>query len=344
MDPRRLALIRSGGAGDGRITVGSGYLIAPRLVLTARHVLEDRDTGTLWPTINVRVGHHRECETTRVAAELLWSHPDGLDVALLRIDREIDLSGSVRWGRPAGTAPLAYEGLGYPWAAKGETRAPEHMRGVLPVLSGGKDRYVLDQGPAPAPRSDGGNAWGGASGAAIFCDGHLVGVVTEEDLAYGARRLIALPVFSFAGDKGFINHVEEETDRPPELSAIGVSLPKAGPAAERTPAERELEKLLAPLFPYPSTRVDHARALARELGYESEGYKPTAADLVALLMTHPRALASLGEAVASGAQGKEVRAALNHLFARARTFDCGALPRLNRSSQHRLVGSTVAVR
>ncbi len=151
MDRRRLALIRSGRTGEGRLTVGSGYLIAPRLVLTARHVLEDRDTGTLWPVITVRVGHHFDGETTRADAELLWAHPDGLDVALLRIDREIDPPGSVRWGCPAGTAPLPYEGLGYPWAAKGATRAPEHLRGVLPVLSGGKDRYVLDQGRPPPP-------------------------------------------------------------------------------------------------------------------------------------------------------------------------------------------------
>ncbi|GAA3238351.1 trypsin-like peptidase domain-containing protein [Streptomyces lavendulae] len=328
MDPRRLALIRSGGTGHGRISVGSGYLIAPRLVLTARHVLENRDTGVLWPVITVRVGHHHDNEATRVTAELLWAHPDGLDVALLRIDREIVLPGSVRWGRPAGIAPLPYEGLGYPWAAKGGSRDPEHMRGVLPVLSGGKDCYVLDQGPAPAPRSDGGNAWGGASGAAIFCGGHLVGVVTEEDLAYGARRLIALPVFSFAGDGGFVSHFEEATGKSPEVTAIGGTLPKAGPATERSHAERELEKLLAPLFPYPTARVDHARALARELGYEAEGYEPSAADLVALLMAHPRALASLGEALASSAQGV-VRDALTHLFARARAFDCGLLLSVN---------------
>ncbi|MFE0722579.1 trypsin-like peptidase domain-containing protein [Streptomyces rochei] len=328
MDRRRLALIRSGGTGGGRLTVGSGYLIAPRLVLTARHVLEDRHTGMPWPVVTVRVGHHLDGEMTRVDAELLWTHPDGLDVALLRIDREIDPPGSVRWGCPAGATPLPYEGLGYPWAAKGETRAPEHLRGVLPVLSGGKNRYVLDQGPAPTTRTDGGNAWGGASGAAIFCDGYLVGVVTEEDHAYGARRLIALPVSSFAGDVRFVSHVKEQTGRSPELSVIGASPPEAGPAAERTPAERELETLLAPLFSHPGARVDHARALARELGYEAKSYEPTAADLVALLMTHPRALASLGEALVSSAQAN-TRAALTRLFSWARALNCGSLLSVN---------------
>ncbi|MGW8361853.1 VMAP-C domain-containing protein [Streptomyces wedmorensis] len=335
MDSRRLALIRSGETGAGRFSIGSGYLIAPRLVLTARHVLEDRDTGEFWPRISVHVGHHREGGTTRVEAERVWIHPEGLDVALLRLDREIDLAGSVRWGRPVGTAPLPYEALGYPWAAKSETRDPEHLRGVLPVLSGGRNRYVLDQGPAPAPRSGSGNAWGGASGAAIFCGRHLVGVVIQEDLAYGARRLIALPVSSFAGDCGFVSHVEEATAEPPEVSEIGAALPLAGPAAGRTPAERELERLLGPLFPYPGARVDHARALARELGYDADGYEPTAADLVALVMAHPRALASLGEIVASSAQGA-VRDALTALFARARTIECAAL--LSANEYEQLVG------
>ncbi|MEU5900149.1 MULTISPECIES: trypsin-like peptidase domain-containing protein [Streptomyces] len=328
MDRRRLALIRSGDADAGRVTVGSGYLIAPRLVLTARHVLVDRHAGTPWPVITVRVGHHLDGEPTRADAELLWAHPGGLDVALLRIDREVDPPGSVRWGRPAGTAPLPYEGLGYPWAAKGKVRAPEHLRGLLPVLSGGRDRYVLDQGPAPAARTDGGNAWAGTSGAAIFCGGHLVGVVTEEDQAYGARRLVALPASSFADDDAFTAHVEEHTGRSPLLGAVGAPLPKAGPAPERTRAERELEQLLTPLFPHPDVRVDHARALARELGYEPHGYEPSTADLAALLTTHPRALASLGEAVASGAQAT-VRAALTHLFSWARALDRGALLSVN---------------
>ncbi|MFE2141417.1 trypsin-like peptidase domain-containing protein [Streptomyces sp. NPDC059456] len=323
MDPARLALIRSG-TDQERRGIGSGYLIAPRLVLTAHHVLQDRDTGGYWPVITVRIGHPRTGDTTQVAADLLWAHPDGLDVALLCIDREIDLPGSVSWGLPAGTAPLVYEGLGYPWASQGHTREPEHLRGILPVLSGGNDRYVLDQDHAPVPRADGGNAWGGASGTGVFCGSHLVGVVTQQAHRYGARRLIALPVSSFARDGGFVSHITEHTGQSPELSAIGTSLPKAAPVAERTPAERELEQLLTPLFPYPGARVDHAQALARELGYETAGFEPTGADLVALLMRHRRALASLGEALAGGAQAA-VRTALTHLFSRARALDCGAL-------------------
>ncbi|MFE4333897.1 trypsin-like peptidase domain-containing protein [Streptomyces sp. NPDC056831] len=323
MDPRRLALIRSGTDERPR-RVGSGYLITPRLILTARHVLEDRATGLPWPAITVRIGHHGYGEMTLAAAELLWQHPDGRDVALLRIDRDLDLSGAVRWGRPTGTAPLPYRGLGYPLSAKGDTRDPEHLRGELPPLSGATDRYVLDQGPSPIPRTDDRNAWGGASGAAIFCGDRLVGVVTQEVHSYGARRLIALPARIFAQDDDFVSHLVEHAGMPPELGTVGAPLPKAAPAAERTPAERELERLLDPLFPDRASRIGHARDLARELDYETDGYEPTTADLVVLLKAHPRALASLGEAPARSATGS-VRAAWTHLFARARVLAHGSL-------------------
>ncbi|MET8977003.1 trypsin-like peptidase domain-containing protein [Streptomyces sp. NPDC004539] len=322
MDPRRLALIRSGD--EGRITVGSGYLIAPRLVLTARHVLIDKVTTAPWRTIKVRVGHERDGEQTRTSARLLWEHPAGLDIALLLLDQEIPLPGPVRWGRPEGLAPLPYEGLGYPWAAKnGGLRAPEHLRGFLPVLSGGRGRYVLDQTPSPAPREGDGNAWGGASGAAIFCGGHLVGVVTEEDQAYGARRLIAVPVSSFATDDTFTAHL----DGCPRLAAIGAPLPRAAAGAERTAAERELESLLRPLFPDEATLGMRGRELARELGYDgvdTAGYAPRTADLVALAKAHPRALATLAEILAPTLRDT-ARTALTTLLATARTLGHGAL-------------------
>ena len=317
MDPRRLALIRSGG--EGRITVGSGYLIAPRLVLTARHVLIDRETEKLWRTIRVAVGHERDGELTKTSAELLWEDPDGLDIALLFLDQEIPLPAPVRWGRPEGLAPLPYQGLGYPWAAKnGDLREPEHLRGFLPLLSGGKGRYVLDQTPAPAPRTGGGNAWGGASGAAIFCGDHLVGVVTQEDQAYGARRLIAVPVSSFATDGTFAAHI----GGCPELHAVGAPLPRA--EAERTPVEREVENLLRPLFPDEGTLRMRGRELARELGYDPTGYDPGTADLAALTKAHPRALATLGEILAPTVRD-ETRTALTTLLTTARALGYGAL-------------------
>ncbi|GHG00171.1 VMAP-C domain-containing protein [Streptomyces zaomyceticus] len=326
MDPRRLALIRSGT--DQRVrSTGSGYLIAPRLVLTARHVLLNDDTGTLWPVTSVRLGHPVEGDTTRTRAELLWEHPEGLDVALLLLEEASELPGTVRWGNPTGRAPLPYDGLGFPRAAAGETRDVEHLRGFLPPLSGAMNRYVLDQDPAPAPGIDGKNAWGGASGTAIFCDDdHLVGVVVQEALAYGARRLHALPARSFLGDATFAAHLAEYTGTPPELAPLGrVQPPEAGPVGERTAAETKLATLLVQLLPDPIGRAVHARELARELGYDADGYTASLADLALLLVAHPRALASLGAALEPQAVDPVFRDRLTSFFVQARVLGCGSL-------------------
>ncbi|MEU9851927.1 trypsin-like peptidase domain-containing protein [Streptomyces sp. NPDC047974] len=327
MDPRRLALIRSGTDRQVRST-GTGYLIAPQLVLTARHVLVEHATDALWPVTSVRLGHPVEGDTTRTSAKLLWEHPEGLDVALLLLEEPSELPGTVRWGSPTGKAPLPYEGLGFPRAAAGETRDVEHLRGFLPPLSGAMNRYVLDQDAAPAPGADGKNAWGGASGTAIFCDDDLlVGIVVQEALAYGARRLHALPARSFLGDAAFTDHLTEHTGTPPELAPLGrVRPPEAGPLGERAPVEAELVPLLVQLLPDPIARVAHARELARELGYDTDGYAPSLADLAALLVAHPRALASLGASLApQAAEGSSFRARLTALFLQARVLGCGFL-------------------
>ncbi|MFC8953626.1 trypsin-like serine protease [Streptomyces sp. NPDC057101] len=320
MDPRRLALIH-GGTTSARHSVGTGYLIAPRLVLTARHVLVNRATEEPWPEIRVRVGHPCGGQAPSVRAELLWNHPQGLDVALLRVEEAADVGGSVRWGRPVGRAPLRYEGLGFPRATAGSTRDPEYLRGVLPPLSGSGEYYVLNQGPAPAVGAGGEKAWGGASGAAVFCDDHLVGVVVHDDQPFANRRLRAVPARAFVEDSGFAAHLAGHPEGPPRLIDIGAAPPKAEPVAACPPAERELATLLRPLLSDPVTRWAYARELARELGYETALYEPTVPDLAALLAAHPRALTTLGGSLAASCADERARAGLTDLFIRARLLD-----------------------
>ncbi|WP_369223463.1 trypsin-like peptidase domain-containing protein [Streptomyces sp. R39] len=221
MDRRRLALVRGGEEGEFR-RIGSGYLVAPRLVLTARHVAE-KGHGRSWPRIDVRVGHPQD-GTRRCAARVCWTHPDRRDVALLLLDDLIDVPGEVRWGAPVGNDPLPYDALGFPSAtAKNGQYTVEHLRGELPVLSGGvgeRDLYVLDQGPAPG----GAKAWAGASGSAVFCRDHLVGVVVHDDEAFENRRLHACPARSFVEDPGFTGLLERHGVGRPWLSPVGTDL------------------------------------------------------------------------------------------------------------------------
>ncbi|MER6288503.1 hypothetical protein [Streptomyces sviceus] len=318
MDPHRLVLVRSGTTRQ-RHRVGSGYLIAPRLVLTAAHVLRHGDSDTYWEEIQVRVGHPVRSETLRTGAKLIWTHPQDLDVALLLTHDEIDVPGSVHWGRPVGTAPLRYEGLGFPLASAEDGRDAEHLRGILPPLSSGaRGLYVLDQEPAPSPRDDGRKAWGGASGTAVFCEDHLVGLVTRDDQSYGNRRLRAVPAHCFVQDDNFQSLLQQYADGPPRLTEIGAALPTAQPATERSPVEQETERLLWSVLGGRITYAAHARALARRLGYTvPDGHEPTMPDLAALVAAHPRALPSLSATVASALTGEE-RIRLTDVLTRAR--------------------------
>ncbi|MFF7987928.1 hypothetical protein ACFZDK_54480 [Streptomyces sp. NPDC007901] len=311
-------LIRSGTTRQ-RHRVGSGYLIAPRLVLTAAHVLRHGDSDAYCEEIQVRVGHPGRGETLRTGAKLIWTHPQGLDVALLLTHDEIDVSGAVCWGRPVGTAPLRYEGLGFPLASVEDGRDAEHLRGFLPPLSSGaRGLYVLDQGPAPDLRNDGRKAWGGASGTAVFCEDHLVGVVIRDDQSYGNRRLRAVPAYCFVQDDNFHSLLWQYADRPPHLAEIGAVLPTARPAAERSPAEQETERLLWSVLGGRINYAAHARALAQRLGYTvPDGHEPTMPDLAALVKAHPRALPSLSSTLTSVLTGDE-RIRLTEVLTRAR--------------------------
>ncbi|MFF5143242.1 trypsin-like serine protease [Streptomyces sp. NPDC013157] len=278
MDRRRLALVR-GGEEMGFRRVGSGYLVAPRLVLTARHVAQD-DGGTTWPCIDVRVGHPQD-ETRRSRASVCWTHPDGLDVALLLLDDPVVVPGdTVRWGRPVGEDPLPYDALGFPWASAGHgRRRAEHLRGELPVLGGGsgdQDLYVLDQGPAPG----GTKAWAGASGSAVFCRDLLVGVVIHDDVAFGNRRLHACPARSFVGEPGFAELLEDHGGGRPRLSQVGTDLDRYLRAARLAAVEHPYPGVVPGIMPplahiYVRQQVVRQKFpvenRSRETGFRAEG-------------------------------------------------------------------------
>ncbi|MEU9735943.1 trypsin-like serine protease [Streptomyces sp. NPDC048002] len=319
MDPHRLVLIRSGTTRLPR-RIGSGYLVAPRLVLTAGHVLRDDESGACWEQIQVSVGHPGLGETLRTGAKLIWSHPQDLDVALLLTHDEVDVPGSVRWGHPVESAPLRYEGLGFPMASGEDGRDAEHLRGVLPPLSCGvRGLYVLDQEHSPDRRDDGRKAWAGASGTAVFCEDHLVGVVIHDDLSYGNRRLRALPAHRFVREQGFEAILRRYSGGPPHITEMGAVLPTARPEGERSSAERETERLLWSVLGGRSSYAVHARALVRRLGYDApNSHEPSMSDFAALVASHPRALPTLSSTLASALTGDDERARLTDVLTRAR--------------------------
>ncbi|MFE5795144.1 tetratricopeptide repeat protein [Streptomyces sp. NPDC056503] len=192
---------------------GSGYLIGPRLVLTALHVVHDdgirAEGATVW------VGHPRtEAGLHQRTATVVWpaadadpDNPGVPDVALLRLDQDADAghTSAVRWGRPQDTAPLPYSGIGVPAfsTAAGGTVQYEHLRGELAPLTTAGRRWALDCRIWPAATQQKERPWAGASGTAIFSDGHLVGVVVEYGTGMGERRLTAEPVHRLLDDPAF---------------------------------------------------------------------------------------------------------------------------------------------
>lgn len=259
MDPLRLVDVR---AGDGEQTqgYGSGYLIAPRLVLTAWHVTRQRGSGLLWPRIHVYIGLPSAGPVEHRTAEVRWTHPDGRDVALLELSSAVDVPGEVLWGRVGGTPPVHYSGLAFPLATRTADghRKVEQLHGTLPPLAGGRgvhNLYALNQAIAPGEREDGKQAWAGASGAAIFCDDHLVGVVIHDDEAFRNHRLHACPTHTFVTDRHFTDLLREHNVVPPATLMVieggPVPVPVPVPAAAPRPA---LPSWLSPLPAGPSGR------------------------------------------------------------------------------------------
>ncbi|MER5966913.1 trypsin-like peptidase domain-containing protein [Streptomyces sp. NPDC002057] len=236
MDPRRLADVQAGDARRSRM-VGTGYLIAPRLVLTARHVVIDPAGDRAWERIEVRVGHPGDQygPVTRCGATVRWVGQADPDVAVLELDQEVEAAGTVAWGRPSGKQALEYNGMAFPRHARGEggRRIVEQLRGSLPPLAGGgrdHDLYVLDQAAAPSPPTkEDALPWGGASGAAVFCQELLVGVLVTDDTRHGHRRLHAVPVHAFVGDPALQRILTEHGLAVPHPQPVSADPPTGTP-------------------------------------------------------------------------------------------------------------------
>jgi hypothetical protein len=182
-------------SGGDLYRLGSGYLFADGLVLTAAHVLE-RTEGV--PA--------REGEAAEVACiggdwmptTVVWVDA-GRDVAVLSCSG-LQAAGTVRWGRLAGSDPLEWGAVGFPVASVDPVagRQAEHAFGrTSPISDRAAGRLALSVESREATGGD--SPWAGLSGAAVFCGDHLVGVVTADPGTY-ARSLAGRRVEDFCHD------------------------------------------------------------------------------------------------------------------------------------------------
>ena len=182
-------------ASEDLYNLGSGYLIADGIALTAAHVLER--------TEGVTAQEGQAAEVARIGgawqqATIAWV--DGVkDVAVLSCPG-MRVDGMVRWGRLVGSNPLDWGAVGFPVASVDDVagRQPEHAFGRTSSISDlGAGRLALTIESREAVGGD--SPWAGLSGAGVFCGDHLVGVVTTDPGAY-ARSLVGRRAADFCDD------------------------------------------------------------------------------------------------------------------------------------------------
>ncbi|MEV4740060.1 NACHT domain-containing protein [Streptomyces sp. NPDC049555] len=200
---------------------GSGYLLTPRVVLTAAHVV----AGCTEPAVIVPGG------TGRVRCRVAWARDDNrrCDVALLVADRDLvdeEVAGHFEplvWGRAYDLRawPGAHA-IGYPHVQRdgaGELDSEQLVGTLKPGsnLLGG--RYVLDcEHGAPAVPGDGTSPWAGMSGAAVFVGGLLAGVVHADPGGWAHGRLTITPAETLWQDFRFLRECVLAGDRPQSRS------------------------------------------------------------------------------------------------------------------------------
>ncbi|MFF4838077.1 trypsin-like peptidase domain-containing protein [Streptomyces sp. NPDC001315] len=173
---------------DGEGRRGSGYLIAPRKVLTARHVVRNATA------VRVRFNADRPGRTESTAT-VIWQHAEN-DIAVLAVP-EAPPAIPTEFGKVGERDAVIHAGaVGFP-AFKMRTapdgsryRDAEHVHATCAVLSNRREGTLDLSVPPPAPQADG-SPWAAMSGAAVFSRGRIVGVVAEHHLSDGPGRLAA---------------------------------------------------------------------------------------------------------------------------------------------------------
>ncbi|MGK3206581.1 tetratricopeptide repeat protein [Amycolatopsis sp. MEPSY49] len=178
---------------------GSGYEVAPRLVLTSAHVVVE---------VGASVSVFHPGRTGVFTGTVIWcGSPGGADdAALVAVDDAAwePVPGHVKWGRSVTHRPrLDCESWGVPNLVQRPNRPIDVVQATGSLNPGDRivgNRYLarLDgfppQGDAP---------WGGMSGAALLSDDLVIGVIATEPADRGHAVLEAVPLSLLLHDPAF---------------------------------------------------------------------------------------------------------------------------------------------
>jgi hypothetical protein len=137
-------------------------------------------------------------------------------------------------GKVDGNDEVHYSGIAFPrFADYGDGAAGvEQLAGVSrPLTTGFGGRYALDQDAAPEARPGQPSQWDGASGAAVFCAGVLIGVVARNASDLGTHRLYATRVDALFYDAEFSRLIEADTGSAPRAEPVGTDQQQGTSAA-----------------------------------------------------------------------------------------------------------------
>ncbi|MFI6404808.1 trypsin-like peptidase domain-containing protein [Streptomyces sp. NPDC050548] len=260
---------------------GSGYRVADAYVLTAAHVIADPAAS-----VRVRFGADQPGEWSSPARSVLLA--ETADVALLELTDVPDAHRHVRPPRyaavPDSPVTLSFTAVGFPRfkLRRGASAAPDdgspsqyrdtcHLSGTISVLSnrreGTLELAVLAPAGAPEP---GRSPWEGMSGAAVWCDGALTGMVSAHHLADGLGRLAAVRVERWYAALSTVELalLAQHAGLPP-LDELSPADGPAGPVPllSRLPSDvplRDLAELVDALTELPTLRSPGGMALVLE--------------------------------------------------------------------------------
>ncbi|MHC3471559.1 effector-associated domain 2-containing protein [Streptomyces sp. 7R007] len=176
---------------------GSGYRVGPACVLTAAHVVTGPTTA-----VRVRFDADRPGEWSATGRVALLNEP--ADVALLEftgVPPGLPPVTPPRYAAvPEADADLRFSAVGFPRFKLRKDPGPTqavyrdscHVRGTISVLSNRREGTLeLVVEPPADDAAPGRSPWEGMSGAAVWCDGALVGVVSAHHRSDGLGRLAA---------------------------------------------------------------------------------------------------------------------------------------------------------
>jgi tetratricopeptide (TPR) repeat protein len=199
---------------------GSGYRIGGRLVLTAAHILDEVSS----------VCRVRSKQSFGEAEATVLYKTSKVDIALIQLPDSIEPCKSIVFGllpEAKGGEKLDFQMYGYPkWGRtqrdQGTAAGGRQVEGIIYLSDTSPDGLlVLEALRSPEGSLDSGSDWEGNSGAAIICDGLIVGVLRQHQNPKRPASLEASPLYEVYSDKQWCCLLKEHDINPkPEIVRI----------------------------------------------------------------------------------------------------------------------------